>query len=93
MLLLRTKPVRPTESGEIVVRFARRLARLEDEARAELGMPGTGEPTRLSVAVNADSLATWFLPALTRVPPGSRSASSCAAPTRTTRRPCCARAR
>ncbi|MER5432542.1 LysR family transcriptional regulator ArgP [Streptomyces sp. NPDC002588] len=68
VLLLRTKPVRPTESGEIVVRFARQLARLERDTRAELGMSGAGEPTRVTVAVNADSLATWFLPALTRVP-------------------------
>lgn len=68
VLLTRTKPVRPTESGEVVVRFARRLARLERDARAELGMTGAGEPTRLSIAVNSDSLATWFLPALTRVP-------------------------
>ncbi|MFH8395565.1 LysR family transcriptional regulator ArgP [Streptomyces sp. NPDC018036] len=72
VLLTRTKPVRPTESGEIVVRFARRLARLERDAHAELGMSGTGEPTRLPIAVNADSLATWFLPALARVPGGLR---------------------
>jgi LysR family transcriptional regulator (chromosome initiation inhibitor) len=68
VLLVRTKPVRPTESGEVVVRFARQLARLERDARAELGMSGAGEATRVSIAVNADSLATWFLPALTRVP-------------------------
>ncbi|MFE9994941.1 LysR family transcriptional regulator ArgP [Streptomyces avermitilis] len=68
VLLMRTKPVRPTESGEAVVRFARRLARLELDARAELGMTGSEEPTRLSIAVNSDSLATWFLPALARVP-------------------------
>jgi LysR family transcriptional regulator (chromosome initiation inhibitor) len=68
VLLVRTKPVRPTESGEVVVRFARQLARLEHDAYAELGMTGSGEPTRLSIAVNADSLATWFLPALARVP-------------------------
>ncbi|WP_177244790.1 LysR family transcriptional regulator ArgP [Streptomyces sp. yr375] len=67
VLLLRTKPVRPTPSGEIVVRFARQLARLERDTRSELGMSGEGEPTRVTVAVNADSLATWFLPALTRV--------------------------
>ena len=67
VLLMRTKPVRPTESGEVVVRFARQLARLERDARAELGMSGAGEPTRVSIAVNADSLATWLLPALTRV--------------------------
>jgi LysR family transcriptional regulator (chromosome initiation inhibitor) len=68
VLLMRTKPVRLTESGEIVVRFARQLARLERDARDELGMTETGEQARLSIAVNADSLATWFLPALTRVP-------------------------
>ena len=67
VLLVRTKPVRPTESGQVVVRFARQLARLERDARAELGMDGTAEATRVSIAVNADSLATWFLPALTRV--------------------------
>ncbi len=68
VLLVRTKPVRPTESGEVVVRFARQLARLERDARAELGMSAKGEPTRVSIAVNADSLATWFLKALTRLP-------------------------
>ncbi|MFJ8794459.1 LysR family transcriptional regulator ArgP [Streptomyces sp. NPDC102462] len=68
VLLRRTKPVRPTESGAVLVRFARQLARLDGDARGELGLSGAGEPTRVSVAVNADSLATWFLPALRRVP-------------------------
>ncbi|MFC9294697.1 LysR family transcriptional regulator ArgP [Streptomyces sp. NPDC057011] len=69
VLLMRTKPVRATESGEVVVRFARQLARLERDARAELGMAAEGAgPVRLPIAVNADSLATWFLPALKRVP-------------------------
>ncbi|MEU8774498.1 LysR family transcriptional regulator ArgP [Streptomyces sp. NPDC048606] len=68
VLLMRSKPVRPTESGEVVIRFARQLARLERDARAELGMADDLGPVRLPLAVNADSLATWFLPALTRVP-------------------------
>ncbi|GGV81997.1 LysR family transcriptional regulator ArgP [Streptomyces griseoloalbus] len=72
VLLLRTKPVRPTESGEVLVRLARQVALLERDAYAELGLSGAGEPTRVSVAVNADSLATWFLGALTRLPPESR---------------------
>ncbi|MER7900535.1 LysR family transcriptional regulator ArgP [Streptomyces sp. NPDC096046] len=72
VLLLRTKPVRPTESGEVLVRLARQVARLEHDAYAELGLSGAGEPIRVSVAVNADSLATWFLPALSRVPPEPR---------------------
>ncbi|WP_333767072.1 LysR family transcriptional regulator ArgP [Streptomyces sp. IBSBF 2435] len=64
VLLLRSKPVRLTASGEVVVRFGRQLARLEEDAAAELGLTAAG-PTTLAVAVNADSLATWFLPALT----------------------------
>ncbi|MFF3425640.1 LysR family transcriptional regulator ArgP [Streptomyces sp. NPDC002602] len=70
VLLMRTKPVRATESGQVVIRFARQLARLERDARAELGLGAdeAREPVRLPMAVNADSLATWLLPALTRVP-------------------------
>jgi LysR family transcriptional regulator (chromosome initiation inhibitor) len=70
VLLRRTKPVRPTESGAVLVRYARQLARLELDAHAELGLSGAGEPTLVSVAVNADSLATWFLDALTGVDEG-----------------------
>jgi LysR family transcriptional regulator (chromosome initiation inhibitor) len=69
VLLLRSKPVRLTESGQVVVRFARQLAHPERDTRAELGLAGNGEPTTLSIAVNADSLETWLVPALTRVPP------------------------
>ncbi|MGW5747643.1 LysR family transcriptional regulator ArgP [Amycolatopsis sp. NPDC003861] len=65
VLVTRTKPVRVTDSGQVVVRFARRLAALERDARAELGM--SGEPVRVPIAVNADSLSTWFLPALAGV--------------------------
>jgi LysR family transcriptional regulator (chromosome initiation inhibitor) len=68
VLLMRTKPVRPTESGQVVVRFARQLAALERDTQMELGIADGASPARLPIAVNADSLATWFLPALTRVP-------------------------
>ncbi len=68
VLVTRTKPVRITEPGQVVVRFARRLAALERDARAELGMSDADEPVRVPIAVNADSLATWFLAALARVP-------------------------
>jgi LysR family transcriptional regulator (chromosome initiation inhibitor) len=67
VLLLRTKPVRLTASGEVVVRFGRQLARLERDAGAELGLTDASGPTALPIAVNADSLATWFLPALAGV--------------------------
>ncbi|WP_225847141.1 LysR family transcriptional regulator ArgP [Streptomyces sp. HPF1205] len=64
VLLLRTKPVRLTESGEVVVRFGRQLTRLERDAAEELGIGERTGPATLPIAVNADSLATWFLPAL-----------------------------
>lgn len=68
VLVLRSKPVRLTESGEVLVRFARQLTRLEADTRAELGLGGPGVATTLPIAVNADSLATWFLSALEEVP-------------------------
>ena len=68
VLLERSKPVRPTESGEIVLRLARQLTLLEDDALAALGAEGDslgGQP--LPIVVNADSLNTWVLPVLARV--------------------------
>ena len=68
VLLTRTKPIRPTDSGEVLVRYARQLVRLEADAAAELGLDPDQAPTTLAVAVNADSLSTWFLDALELVP-------------------------
>lgn len=67
VLLLRTKPVRPTKSGSVVVRLARQVALLESEAMDELGLEGAGARPRIPLVINADSLATWVLPALARV--------------------------
>lgn len=65
VVLHRTKPVSATEAGEPLVRLARQLALLEHDARAALG-DDVAAP-RVPLAVNADSLITWFLPALTSV--------------------------
>jgi LysR family transcriptional regulator (chromosome initiation inhibitor) len=68
VLLVRSKPVRPTESGVAIVRLARQLTLLEHEALTAVGANGeTAQPTSIGIAVNADSLATWFLPALAEV--------------------------
>ncbi|MFC5291269.1 LysR family transcriptional regulator ArgP [Actinokineospora guangxiensis] len=67
VLVTRSKPVRATASGEVVVRHARQVAALDHALRMELGLAEAGA-ARLSIAVNADSLATWFLPALVEVP-------------------------
>lgn len=65
VLLVRAKPLRPTPAAEPIVRFARQLALLEHDAVAEIG-DGAGRVS-LPLAVNADSLATWFLPPLARL--------------------------
>src|SRR5918994_6911913 len=62
VLLVRSKPARPTPAGETVLRMARQVELLAADAGAELER--TGELPRLAVAVNADSMATWFLPAI-----------------------------
>ncbi|MFJ4038534.1 LysR family transcriptional regulator ArgP [Microbacterium sp. NPDC090007] len=66
VLLVRSKPVRATEAGDAVVRLARQLALLEHDALAAIGAEG-GTVASVPLAVNADSLATWFLPPLARV--------------------------
>ena len=62
VLLIRSRPVRPTPSGEAVLRLARQVDRLAEDAALELG--AAEGPAALAVAVNADSLASWFLPAI-----------------------------
>jgi LysR family transcriptional regulator (chromosome initiation inhibitor) len=69
VLLNRSKPVRPTPSGRTLLRIARQMQALTAEAARELGNEPAARGTVISVAVNADSLATWFLPALAAVGP------------------------
>ena len=69
VLLERTKPIRPTPDGEALVRLGRQVALLEHDALEALGGGGSGAAgaravTGIPLAVNADSLATWLLPAL-----------------------------
>lgn len=58
-LLVRTVPPRPTEQGQKLLALLRQVELLEEEW---LGDEQTGStPLLLSLAVNADSLATWLL--------------------------------
>jgi LysR family transcriptional regulator, chromosome initiation inhibitor len=68
VLVVRSKPVRATASGETLVRLARQLALLEHDAVDGLGIGAETGPTRVTIpiAVNADSMASWILPALAR---------------------------
>lgn len=66
VVLVRSKPARLTDAGAAVVRMARQIALLEHDALAGLGDDGTARTT-VPLAVNADSLATWFLDPLARL--------------------------
>jgi LysR family transcriptional regulator (chromosome initiation inhibitor) len=62
VLVLRTRPSRPTAAGEALLRLARQVSLLETETLA--AVRGVAEGLLLPIAVNADSLNSWFLPAL-----------------------------
>jgi LysR family transcriptional regulator (chromosome initiation inhibitor) len=71
ILLQRTKPVQPTESGLSVLRLARQIDLLTGDTARELGtaaaesdaIGGSGShPVRIPIAVNADSLESWVIP-------------------------------
>ncbi|MFD2766932.1 LysR family transcriptional regulator ArgP [Micromonospora eburnea] len=70
VLVRRSRPCQATDAGQPLLRLAVQLTLLEREAVAEARgvVDGAAGPTRVPVVVNADSLATWFVPALARVP-------------------------
>ncbi|MEU4344342.1 LysR family transcriptional regulator ArgP [Nocardia sp. NPDC023852] len=70
ILVRRTKPVRATESGLAVLRLARQIELLAGDTARELGDELSKGPTRVPIAVNADSLETWVMSALGRGPSG-----------------------
>ena len=60
VLLVRDTPVMPTERGEVLLRHVKALQLLEAASLAELIPNIDGVPVKIAIAVNADSLATWF---------------------------------
>ncbi|MEU4361994.1 LysR family transcriptional regulator ArgP [Promicromonospora sp. NPDC023987] len=70
VLVRRARPVVATAPGQALLRLARQTELLGAEVAAELGADDTGAPDGLvtvPLAVSADSLATWVLPALAQV--------------------------
>lgn len=75
VLIRRGAPCVATEAGESLQRHAQQVALLEAQALAPFGLAtaegrprGAAAPALpLALAVNADSLATWFVPALAQV--------------------------
>ncbi|OCG39993.1 LysR family transcriptional regulator ArgP [Gilliamella sp. Bif1-4] len=61
-LLVRTIPPRATKQGEHLLGLLHQVELLEQQWLGDNEQNAT--PLSLSIAINADSLATWFLPAL-----------------------------
>ncbi|WP_221585655.1 LysR family transcriptional regulator ArgP [Microbacterium sp. G2-8] len=66
VLLVRSRPVHVTDAGAVVLRVARQYALIGHEASVELGLD-RGGLVHVPIAVNADSLAVWLLPAFEAV--------------------------
>ena len=63
LLVVRARPLRLTETGKVLLRFARQLQALRTDVARELGAR-VAPNERIAIAVNADSLATWVPSAL-----------------------------
>src|SRR5919205_1277749 len=85
VLVRRLKPVRPTPAGEQLLRSARQLLLLADEAVLALrrsgaaegndgGAPPSAERLRVPIVANADSIATWLPAAYREIALGGRVA-------------------
>jgi LysR family transcriptional regulator (chromosome initiation inhibitor) len=69
VLLVRSRPVKPTSAGRLLIKHAMQMRLLRADLETDLQdlTPGAGdtrEEDRISIAINADSIATWALSAL-----------------------------
>jgi LysR family transcriptional regulator (chromosome initiation inhibitor) len=64
ILLSRTSPPRPTDAGQKLLKHYLQVRLLEDGLAEEISSREASAPVRLSLGINADSLSSWFLPAL-----------------------------
>ena len=69
VLIVRGRPLRPTPAGRILLRHAMQMRLLHTDLEVDLrklspsAAGGSRNQERISIAVNADSIATWALPA------------------------------
>jgi LysR family transcriptional regulator (chromosome initiation inhibitor) len=71
VLVVRSRPLRATAAGQLLLKHTRQLRLLRADLDRDLGELGHSsaaaamrEDERISIAINADSIATWALPAL-----------------------------
>lgn len=70
VLIVRSRPLKPTAAGKLLLKHTKQMRLLRADVERELrelapsSTGGAREDERISIAVNADSIATWVLPAL-----------------------------
>jgi len=68
VLVIREKPCVATPAGVPLLRLAAQTDLLESEALADMGGAGLPDRTRIAIAVNADSMSTWFTAVFGQLP-------------------------
>ena len=69
ILVVRGVPCTGTPAGQRLCQHVEQVSLLESELRHELpGIQHAGPPVTVRIAVNADSLATWFVAAMAQTP-------------------------
>jgi LysR family transcriptional regulator (chromosome initiation inhibitor) len=69
-LIVRSRPLRPTAAGQLLLKHTKQLRLLRADLEGELKelapsfVRSGREEERIALAINADSIATWALPAL-----------------------------
>jgi len=63
ILLSRTSPPQPTEAGRRLIKHYLQVRLLENDLEGEAS-DANEPPIKLSIGINADSLSSWFLPAI-----------------------------
>lgn len=66
-VMIRSQPIELTAAGEQLVNHFKKVKQLENELTPILSPDKPLKPLKVSLAVNADSIATWFIKAITPV--------------------------
>jgi LysR family transcriptional regulator (chromosome initiation inhibitor) len=66
-VLIRSQPIKVTTAGEKLLSHYAMVQQLENEMLPSLLPNAPTEPLKVSLAINADSLATWFISALSPI--------------------------
>lgn len=67
VLISRTTPPKPTDAGRVLLKHYQQVKLLEEGLSSELPVAPETKQTTLVIGINADSLANWFIPAISSI--------------------------